>query len=479
VNLDYFNMRLSLIHHLLICAATLSTSASIAGVGENFNSRKGISIHEIKMNLQNSCWTFHHFDVNNNGWNPKIEGDGAMVSDINALQYGNAGISTPLLNVESAIDVSFEYAFSEDFDAASSRWIKISLASASNEIVQELETIDFIGVNAARSRTYSTTFRNIKQGEYRLVLTYGGKGGTSTIAIDELKTSAPFKYAGGCNNAPLAVRDNITGMANRTASGSVIDNDKEKNNELLTAYLIKGSHDGKIELKEDGTFTFTPDENFKGNTTSFVYKICDDANLCSPDATVYINFPTGSLVEFRGSYRYDGNVELTWNAEPGNDIQKFELERNVEGKGWESSGVVAAKNTSENKYSFVDEVGKNKVLKNDIYYRLKQIKSDGSVTTSRMLIVRVYNTRTVSMISVTPNPSKSDISVNVQLQQNSMVAMRVINASGSTVIHKTVDAVLGNNNILVEGSSKLKPGLYTLEVIVNSKERMLVKLLKE
>ena len=194
---------------------------------------------------------------------------------------------------------------------------------------------------------------------------------------------------------------------------------------------------------------------------------------------MFINFPAGNLLDFRGSYRYDGNVELIWNAEPGNNIEKFELERNVEGKGWQNAGVVAAKNTSLNSYSFVDEVGKNKVLKNDIYYRLKQIKSDGSVATSKLLIVRVYNTRTVSMISVTPNPAKSDIAVNLQLQESAMVAMRIINASGATVLHKTADAVQGNSNILVEGSGKLNPGVYTLEVIVDSKERMLVKLIKE
>jgi hypothetical protein len=83
------------------------------------------------------------------------------------------------------------------------------------------------------------------------------------------------------------------------------------------------------------------------------------------------------------------------------------------------------------------------------------------------------------MISVTPNPAKSDIAVNVQLQESSMVAMRVINASGTTVLYKTADAGKGINNILVEGSGKLKPGLYTLEVIVNSKERMMVKMIKE
>ena len=472
-------MRVSLIRHFFVITAVFSAFGAFAGVTENFNSRKGISINEIRMSLQNLCWTFHHFDVNNNGWNPRIEGDGAMVSDINALQYGNAGIYTPLLTVQSSIDVSFEYVFNEDFDSATSRWLKVCLANASNEIVQELETLDFIGVNAVKTKKYSNTFKNINPGEYRLVLQYGGKRGSATIAVDELTTSAQFKYAGGCNNAPVALRDNITGMADRPASGSLIENDNDKNNESLNAYLIKGSRDGKVELTEDGRFTFTPNKNFKGNITSFTYKICDEANLCSPDATVYINFPAGNFVAFTGSYNFDGNVQLAWNTEPGSNIEKFVLERNIDNKGWKSAGIIPAKTTSHGSYTFNDGVGRNKVLKNDIYYRLKQIKSDGSMAASKLLIVRVYNTRTVSMISVTPNPAKSDIAVSAQLHDNCVVAMRIINTAGNTVLHRIANAVKGNNNIIVEGSGKLKPGLYTLEVIVNSKERMLVKLIKE
>jgi hypothetical protein len=404
-----------------------------------------------------------------------------MVSDINALHVGNTGIYTPLLSINSQIDVSFEYKFSEDFDESASRWMKICLANSSNEIIQELEKVDFVGIQATKGKKYNTQFNNITPGEYRLVLLYGGNGGKAMIAIDELNTSAPFKYNGGCNAAPVAIRDNIKGLGDHTASGSLIENDREKNREPLSAYLIKNSPDGKVELNENGTFTFTPDKNFKGSSTSFVYKICDNGNLCSPNATATIHFPTAQLVDFKGSYVNDGNVQLAWNTSSGSGIEKFELERSLNGSEWHNSGTISTGNSySEiNDYTYIDKVGKNIALKKDLYYRLKQIKSDGSVSTSRLLIVRVYNTKAVSMISVTPNPSKNDIAVNVQLQQNSMVAMRIINASGSTVMHKTADVNKGISNILVEGSSNLKPGLYTLEVIVNSKERMLVKLIKE
>lgn len=474
-------MRFSFVHPLVFCSALLTAPLAEAGLTENFNSRKGIPIHNIKTSLQNSCWTFHHFDVNSHGWNPRIEGDGAMVADFNALTGGNAGIYTPLLQVSSQIVVSFDYVFSEDFDHTTSRWIKVCLANASNEIVSELQKVDFNGYQASQTKNFSAQFSNIQPGEYRLVLLYGGTAGSALIAVDDLKTSAPFKYPSGCNTAPVARRDIFKGGADRTATGSLLANDTEKNNETLSAYLIRNSGDGDVNLKEDGTFVFTPHKNFKGSSTTFTYKICDNGNLCSPNANVTIHFPTaGHLVDFKGSYKNDGNVELVWITNSGSDIERFELERSINGREWLNSGTVSAANTvAQSDYSYTDKVGKNIALKKDLYYRLRQINSDGSSSTSRLLIVRVYNTRTVAMISVTPNPAKSDIAVNLQLQENSLVSMRILNASGTTVLHQTADAGRGISNILIDGSSKLVPGMYTLEVIVNSKERMLVKLIKE
>lgn len=471
-------MQVSHLRRLLASIATFSVLTATAGVTENFNSRKGILIHQIKSTLQNACWTFHHFDVNNAGWNPGIEGDGAMVS---APGEAGGSIYTPLLNVSNNITVSFDYTFNKDFDRNSARQVKICLVNAANEIVQELETVRFNGFNASKSNRFSTIYKDLSAGEYRLALMYSSTGGDAMIAIDELNTSAPFKYEGGCNGVPVANADHITGLANRTASGSVISNDKEKNGQAITAYLIRNSADGKVDLKEDGTFTFTPNKNFTGSTTSFVYKICDAADLCSPNATAVINFPATGLSDFKGSYKLDGNVEIAWNTFSGTEFSKFELQRSLDGHSWATSGIIPAKNETVTNadYTYIDKVGKNTALKKDLYYRLKQIGSDGSVATSRLLVVRVYNTKAVSMISVTPNPAKSDIAVNLQLHESSLVALRIINASGSTVLHKTAKADSGISNILVEGSSKLKPGVYTLEVIVNSKERMIVKLIKE
>ena len=472
---------------LMLCALVSLSAGARAETAENFNSRKGVPIQDIKKDLQNACWSFHHFDVNSNNWNPGLEGDGAMVANADAPLFANSGIYTPVLSLTNTVSLSFEYTFSTTFKGEAAAWLNICLATENNDIVQVLDKLDFDGFTATHKMKYSTSFKNIFPGEYKLVLQYGGTGTTAQIAIDKLNISAPFKYPGGCNTSPVAVKDRITGMANRSASGSLLRNDKEANKETLTAYLIKNSPDGKVELNDNGGFIFTPNKTFKGSSTSFTYKICDNGavNLCSENTTVYINFPDApakaiNLSEFKGSYRMNGNVELVWKTQTLAGGEKFEVERSFDGRDWTTTGSALSNSLSNPRgYTFTDKLSRNKIQKNDLYYRLKQVNTDGSSVGSRLLVIRLYNTRTLTMISVTPNPAKNDIAVNVQLQQNAYVAMRVLNSAGSSEMYKIAEGGEGVNTFIIDGSSKLRPGVYTLEVIVNSKERMLVKLIKE
>src|SRR5262249_31816130 len=126
-----------------------------------------------------------------------------------------------------------------------------------------------------------------------------------------------------------------------------------------------------------------------------------------------------------------------------------------------------------------DHAGKNTALKKDLYYRLKQIDDEGKVAVSRILVVRVYNTPAVKMVSVTPNPAKNDIAVTAQLNESGFVAMKILNADGAIVMNKSLKAGVGENSFIMEGSSHLQPGTYMLDVSVNSKERLLVKLIKD
>jgi len=464
---------------LQIVASLLVTGIN-AQVAENFNTRKGVALNQIKGYLQNHCWMLPDFDVA--GFN--TENDGWLVAGSAVSANQRTGIYTPVLDVTDNINISFNWQFNLAFEKGTRRWLKLYLTDANNIISTQLDSFECTPV-AQTSTNYNKTFLHLQPGIYKVYLNYQGKGGATRIAIDQLNVSAPLHYTEGCNTSPVAENDNIIGLPNHTATGLVTLNDRDADNDRFNAYLITNSPDGKVTMRGDGSFTFTPNPDFTGHSTSFSYKVCDNGygRLCSQDAIVKVNFPdeSVSLNDFAGLYNDGGQVLLKWATGYEFNSNRFEIERSIDGRKWQTAGTVKAQGTSTTRkvYSFYDEVGKNTALKKDLYYRLKQVDDAGKVATSRLLVVRVYNTQTVKMLSVTPNPAKNDISVTTQLNISSYVAMKILNAEGAIVMNKLSKAEAGSNSFIMEGSSHLLPGAYTLDVTVNSKERMMVKLIKE
>jgi hypothetical protein len=469
----------------MVSAWILLSLGVFAQTSDNFNSRTGVTTAQVKAHLQGKCWKFPGFDVNT-GWTPGIEGDGAMVSGSSATQNQISGIYTPVLNLPGVLNVKFTWQFKGNMTGSVRRWFKIYITDPNDNIIDKLDSVE---VSGSQTTTYSyDNWFSTVQGPYKIYICYQGKNGNVRIAFDELVISAPLYYPSGCNTSPLAVNDLVAGIANRNASGDVTPNDSDPNGDNFSAYLVTNSTDGNVTLNANGSFTFSPNAGFTGASTTFTYRICDNGfpSMCSNEATVTLNFPTSgslpvSLTEFKGLYRDNGKVELSWVTTFEQNSDRFDVERSLDGEKWSLVGTVKAQGISQNKtnYDFVDDAGRDRVNKKDLYYRLKQVDKDGKVALSRILVVRVYNTRTLKMVSVTPNPAKNDINVNVQLNENAMVSMKVINASGAAVLTKTAKVTAGTNTFIIEGSSNLKPGMYLLEVIINSKERMIVKLIKE
>ncbi len=464
----------------LLIVTGLLVSGTSAQVTENFDTRNGVVLTQVKGYLQTHCWSLSEVDITR----ATAENDGWLVPGPVISPNARTGIYTPVLDVTDQVNVSFNWQFDQAFEKGARRWIKVYLTDPNNIIVNRLDSFEC--PNIARSMyNYNKTFKHLQPGVYKVFLNYQGTGGNTRIAIDQLVISAGLHYSEGCNTSPVAVNDDLTGFPDRTATGQVTVNDRDADRDYFNAYLISNSPDGKVQLRGDGSFIFTPNPGFSGNSTTFTYKVCDNGygRLCSQDAKVKLSFPdeSVSLNDFAGLYNDGGNVVLKWATAYEFNNDRFEVERSLDGRKWHTAGTIKSEGVSTKRkiYSFNDEVGKNTALKKDLYYRLKQVDINGKVATSRLLVVRVYNTLAVKMVSVTPNPAKNDISVTAQLNSSSYVALKILNADGAIVMNKTSKADAGANNFIMEGSSNLQPGAYTLDVTVNSKERMMVKLIKE
>jgi hypothetical protein len=477
------------IFSFLAFVGSLTTIGAQAQISENFNTRTGAAAtSQVKGFLQGKCWIFDGFDVNQ-GWTPALEGDGGMVSGSTATSTQKDGIYSPLVDVPGEVTVTFSYKIDNALTGGAHRWIKFYLTDGDKNVAGGwMDSVDITNKTANTVYVFNKKFWPVGSGSYRVYINYQGTGGNTHFAIDQLTISAPLYYPGGCNSAPVAVNDNLNGAANHSASGMVTGNDNDPNHENFDAYLVTNSTDGNVVLNTDGSFTFTPNPGFAGSFTTFKYRICDwgYSPQCSNDATVTLLFAPSStlpvsLVDFKGLYQDEGNVELSWVTNFEQNSDRFDIERSLDGVKWEVAGSIKAQGSSgvKKSYVFMDKVSRSVANKKDLYYRLRQVDLDSKAALSKMLIVRVYNTHSLKMVSVSPNPAKNDIAVNVQLNEQSFIVMKIVNGNGAEMMRKSVKADAGSNSYLMDGTSNLKPGMYVLEVTINSKERMIVKLIKE
>ena len=116
------------------------------------------------------------------------------------------------------------------------------------------------------------------------------------------------------NSPPVATDDTFqvdeNGVFTVGARHGVLSNDTDSDNDALIADLVDEPRDGAVELNADGSFSYTPDENFLGED-SFTY-LADDGTDSSNVATVTI-----TVTQIDDSDRAFGSVTPGSFDEPG------------------------------------------------------------------------------------------------------------------------------------------------------------------
>ncbi len=114
--------------------------------------------------------------------------------------------------------------------------------------------------------------------------------GTLTVGISNRESVTGLDF-GSLNRPPMASNDsydlNEDAALSTTAANGVLANDADPESQSLTAQLLVNPAHGKLALKTDGTFVYTPDANFNG-TDSFSYRASDPLGATAT-ATVTLN----------------------------------------------------------------------------------------------------------------------------------------------------------------------------------------------
>lgn len=182
--------------------------------------------------------------------------------------------------------------------------------------------------------------------------------------------------------------------------------------------------------------------------------------------------PSVEVVSFLGQSTNNNRIELYCKVK-SNCCYNIIVERSSNGKRYHAITTL-----SDNKQLAEFRFPDSSPLRYTNYYRLKIADNRGNVSYSKTMVVQLYRSKSVEMVSVTPNTPLQDLRINVQLKNRAYIAMKITDNKGREIIKRRNTGNEGVNTFELEGTGKMAAGSYTLEVLVNSKDLLLLPLVK-
>ncbi len=167
-----------------------------------------------------------------------------------------------------------------------------------------------------------------------------------------------------------------------------------------------------------------------------------------------------NLVYFRGK-KQNGNILLDWATAGETDLNRFEIERSMNGTVFEKIGMVQATGftTANTNYAFTDTRVSGLVN----YYRLKIIDNDRKFTYSNV-VVFTGSSDQMMVSSIKPNPFNDAFILSIELKQALPLTFHVIDMTGRILFTKQTEAKSGNNHVAFTGLSGLPEGIYFIKI---------------
>ncbi|MGY3090756.1 putative repeat protein (TIGR01451 family) [Hymenobacter sp. UYAg731] len=227
----------------------------------------------------------------------------------------------------------------------------------------------------------------------------------------------------------------------------------------LAAGLALDAATGQIYVLDrtairSGTYSITVttiDANGGTNTLTYSYTIGD--------------FPLPvELTDFTASAVKNLDAALLWHTAQEKNNDHFDVERSLNGTDFVKIGEVKGQGskTTPTEYALTD-AGIGPKAKGLVYYRLKQVDTDGETSYSPVRPV-TFTTALVPAITLFPNPATTGTQLDLSQLPTGRYQVSVLDATGRIVLNTTLEAGLahaldlntiasGTYNVLVRGQS--------------------------
>ena len=290
--------------------------------------------------------------------------------------------------------------------------------------------------------------------DFRDTLQYSTSTGGPWTPIDATSTSNPFVLEG--TNAYVAQADPTTAQLVGTAGYTFAPGKIMVDSVSLQNDSIANADRTEFEWAIKSTPNIVPN-------VIYYFRLWGQTSSLDPSNTYPSLITAGVLRVKMSSFtvsREDKNVKLEWVTSSEQNNTRFEIQRSGDGKTWQTFASVNGQGSTgtSNTYKVYDD----SPLSGINYYVIKQYDVDGHVFQSDVKILRMPDIK--SIISVSPNPSRSGINFSMANRGASNVDVTVVSMNGNIVHHEVFANVQPNTINKLNMKEQPAPGLYILKL---------------
>jgi hypothetical protein len=253
-----------------------------------------------------------------------------------------------------------------------------------------------------------------------------------------------------------------------------------QNGNVFTAKNMAGNEYPSVDTSAKVVMFTVKKTNVKTFTYSCGAENNSAAGISRQKSTYFKSFNyAGSLLPVKytsfDAVTTENTVNLKWTTENEINNHHYEVEQSLNGTTFKTIGLVLdAENPSSltKTYRFKDYVAGATA----VYYRLKQVDNDGKFSYSNVLAVR-FKAADVTM-QVSPNPFVENLNVRFAATSYAAAEVQIISANGQKVMVQQTTVTKGYNTVQVNGLSKLAPGMYVAQLIINGTVTATQKIIK-
>jgi hypothetical protein len=180
----------------------------------------------------------------------------------------------------------------------------------------------------------------------------------------------------------------------------------------------------------------------------------------------FVVLPFSAVLPVRG-ITLNGNlnagiITINWNTLGELDVNKFELQRSLDGVNFTVISNQVSKGDGDRAYRAADnQIGINGKV---AYYRIKTIDKNGNYSYSGVIKI---NLDELKGVVIRPNPFTTVVNLQFNVQVKSNATVKIYNMEGKQVYGRYFDLAQGLNSIEANNLEKLPAGIYIIELNIN------------